>query len=47
MICPKCKHEFKDPLRVKGGKKSKRTISVEQQAEMQEARKAKREALDG
>lgn len=25
MICPKCSHEFKDPARVKGGQKSKRT----------------------
>ena len=25
MICPNCGHEFKDPARVKGGQKSKRT----------------------
>ena len=25
MICPNCKHEFKDPAKVKGGQTSKRT----------------------
>ena len=43
MICPNCKHHFKDPRSVKGGKNSRRTISKEQQAKMQAARKHKGE----
>lgn len=42
MKCPKCGHEWKDPARVKGGKKSKRTITPEQQAEMQRGKKRNR-----
>jgi len=38
MICPKCKFKFKDYGRVKGGKKSKRAITPEQQKAMQSAR---------
>jgi len=40
MKCPKCKHEFKDPARVKGGMVSRRTITKEQQAKMQAGRKS-------
>jgi hypothetical protein len=39
MKCPKCGHEWKDKRMVDGGKKSKRTITPEQQAKMQKARK--------
>jgi len=51
MRCPNCNIEFTpDPkalakhLGARGGAKSKRKITAEQQAKMQEARKANREA---
>lgn len=28
--CPKCGHVYKDPARVKGGKKSRRTLEPEE-----------------
>lgn len=40
MKCPKCGHEFKHHGAVKGGSKSKRAITPEQQEKMQAARKA-------
>jgi hypothetical protein len=43
MKCPVCKHEFKDPGRVKGGMVSRRTITKDQQAKMQAGRKKKRD----
>lgn len=43
MKCPKCGHEFKNPIASKGGAKSKRAISPEAQAKMQATRKANRE----
>jgi len=43
MKCPKCGHCFTDKGRAKGGQKSKRKITPEQQAKMQEARKNKKE----
>lgn len=46
MICPKCGTEIKDEGRAKGGRKSRRTISAEEQAKMQEARKIARSAED-
>lgn len=42
MQCPKCKHQFKDEDRAKGGRNSRRTITPEQQMEMQVARAKKR-----
>ena len=42
MKCPYCKKEFKDEGRAKGGRTSRRKISAEQQAKMQEARKIKK-----
>ena len=42
MICPKCKHEFKDPARVKGGKKSRRTLEPEDAKDMVKKREKKR-----
>jgi len=41
MKCPKCGHDFKAPGQAKGGQKSKRSITPEQQAKMQAARKRK------
>ena len=46
MKCPVCKTEFKDPGRQKGGRKSRRTITPEQQEKMQRARKVKKEKSD-
>jgi hypothetical protein len=43
MKCPHCHKEFKDPTKVAGGSKSKRKISLEQQAKLQEARRVARE----
>lgn len=44
MKCPNCKFEWKDERMVKGGKNSKRVITPEDQAKMQEGRKkAKKE----
>lgn len=43
MKCPHCHKEFKDPTKVAGGSKSKRKISPEQQAKLQEARRVARE----
>jgi sarcosine oxidase delta subunit len=43
MKCPNCGKTFKDEGRAKGGRKSRRTISAEQQEKMQEARKLKKE----
>jgi uncharacterized C2H2 Zn-finger protein len=42
MKCPSCGKIFKDEGRAKGGRKSRRTISADQQKEMQEARKIAR-----
>jgi hypothetical protein len=42
MRCPKCSHEFKDEGRAKGGRASRRTITPEQQARMQAARKRRK-----
>jgi len=42
MKCPYCKKEFKDEGRAKGGRTSRRTISAEAQAKMQEARNKKK-----
>ena len=39
MICEKCGHEQKDQGRAKGGRKSRRNITPEQQAKMQAARR--------
>jgi hypothetical protein len=41
MICPHCHKHFIDPGRAKGGQKSKRQITPEQQKVMQWARKKK------
>lgn len=51
MICPHCKNEIDDSeiakhLASKGGKKSKRTITLDQQALMQTARRKKRGKYD-
>jgi len=43
MKCPKCGWIFKDEGRAKGGKKSKRRITKEQQEKMQAARMAAKE----
>jgi len=43
MRCPKCGHKYTDEGRAKGGRASRRTITPEQQARMQAARK-RREA---
>jgi len=40
--CPACGHEFKDEGRAKGGRASRRTITPEQQARMQAARKRRK-----
>jgi hypothetical protein len=42
MKCPKCGHVFKDPARVKGGKKSKRKLTAAQARRMVAAREAKK-----
>lgn len=42
MRCPHCGHEFKDEGRAKGGRASRRTITPEQQARMQAARKRRK-----
>ena len=47
MLCPNCNHEIPESLLKKwwaslGGKVSKRKITPEQQAQMQEARKRKK-----
>jgi hypothetical protein len=42
MRCPKCKYEWKDEGRAKGGRTSRRTITPEQQARMQAARKQRK-----
>jgi len=42
MRCPKCKHEWTDEGRAKGGRASRRTITPEQQARMQAARKRRK-----
>jgi len=39
MKCPKCKYEWKHPGFVRGGAMSKRTITPEQQAVLQAARR--------
>jgi hypothetical protein len=41
MRCPKCRHEFRDEGRAKGGRASRRTITSEQQAKMQAGRQTK------
>lgn len=41
--CPKCGHVYKDPGRVKGGKKSRRTLEPEEAREMVKKREANRE----
>ena len=40
--CPKCGHKFTEKCRVKGGEKSRRKITPEQQEKMQEARAKKK-----
>lgn len=52
MKCPNCKTEIDDKeishyMASKGGKKSKRKITPDQQAEMQAARNRKKEAKCG
>tara|TARA_R110002167_G_scaffold162975_2_gene359640 strand:- start:3970 stop:4125 length:156 start_codon:yes stop_codon:yes gene_type:complete len=47
MKCPKCNHEFKNPIASKGGAKSKRAISPEAQAKMQATRKRNKETRGG
>jgi hypothetical protein len=42
MKCPNCKFVFKDPARILGGKKSKRTLTADQARAMVKAREAKR-----
>jgi hypothetical protein len=42
MRCPKCGHEWRDEGRAKGGRASRRTITPEQQARMQAARKRRK-----
>jgi len=42
MRCPNCGHEFKDEGRARGGRASRRTITPEQQARMQAARKRRK-----
>lgn len=42
--CPKCGHVYKDPARVKGGKKSRRTLEPEAARSMVEEREKKKEA---
>jgi len=48
MICPHCQQDIPDAavakhLAAKGGQKSKRTITLEQQAKMQAAKRAKKD----
>jgi sarcosine oxidase delta subunit len=43
ITCPHCGKEFKSENQAKGGRKSKRTISPEDQAKLQEARRIARE----
>ena len=45
MKCPKCNHEFKNPVTAKGGRTSKRKITPEQQYKMQQARKKKNKKM--
>ena len=40
--CPKCGHVYKDPARVKGGKKSRRTLEPEAAKDMVKTREANR-----
>ena len=47
MKCPKCGHVFANPVTSKGGQKSKRKITPEQQAKLQAARKAARDKKKG
>ena len=42
MKCPHCGQNFKDDGRAKGGRASRRTITPEQQALMQAARKRRK-----
>lgn len=42
--CPKCGHIYKDPARVKGGKKSRRTLEPGEAREMVKERERKRVA---
>ena len=42
--CPKCGHIYKDPARVKGGEKSRRTLEPEEARDMVKEREKKREA---
>jgi hypothetical protein len=47
MICPKCKHEFKDPARVKGGQMGgRKTIKPEEQDKMQAGRENPKKDLE-
>lgn len=43
ITCPHCGKQFKSEAQAKGGSKSKRKITPEQQAKLQEARKASME----
>lgn len=47
MICPKCKHRFKDPGKVKGGKTSRRALSPEDAKAMVKAREKKKAVKRG
>ncbi|MCK5616819.1 hypothetical protein KAR91_83935 [Candidatus Pacearchaeota archaeon] len=40
--CPQCGHVYKDPARVKGGKKSRRTLKPEVAKDMVKKREEKR-----
>lgn len=43
ITCPHCGKQFKSEAQAKGGRTSKRKITPEQQAKLQEARKKARE----
>lgn len=47
MICPKCGHEFKDPARVKGGQKSKRTDMKKGSSGQKKAQEGRKKIKEG
>ena len=47
MICPKCGHEFKDPARVKGGQKSKRTDMKKDSPGQKKAQEGRKKPKEG
>ena len=47
MICPKCGHEFKDPARVKGGLKSKRTDMKKDSPGQKKAQEGRKKPKEG